>query len=265
MDYALCHPANEPRIFIEAKGWARGWGRTSTLRIRFSSGVPLAVLTDGREWSFFLPAGKVAMTNDSYANSISPRAISPSRSRDLSATCATMLCVPGPLARPPKTTIRMSSVSAAISAASAKSTRHYQRLGAKLVAEEDEILIEVVAESVEGIYGQKPASDLVARFLQEFGHQTSTRRPHTPFLPPLPLFQKRRSLLVPHRASGPTGRLPSSATTLGSLLRRAATLKVASRKTGTWLKNFVKIRNELGDEIIVGKGEAEKYGRVVIP
>ncbi len=57
MDFALCHPANEPRIFIEVKGVGKGTGAERQLfEYAFHRGVPLAILTDGREWSFFLPA-----------------------------------------------------------------------------------------------------------------------------------------------------------------------------------------------------------------
>ena len=59
VDFALCHPANEPRIFIEVKGVGKGTGAERQLfEYAFHRGVPLAILTDGREWSFFLPAGE---------------------------------------------------------------------------------------------------------------------------------------------------------------------------------------------------------------
>ena len=60
VDYALCHPASKPRVFIEVKGVGKGDKAEHQLfeyaSHMFHMGVQLAVLTDGREWSFFLPA-----------------------------------------------------------------------------------------------------------------------------------------------------------------------------------------------------------------
>ena len=56
VDYALCHPAERPVVFIEVKNVGLSDGAARQLFEYVSiSGVPMAVLTDGREWSFFLP------------------------------------------------------------------------------------------------------------------------------------------------------------------------------------------------------------------
>ena len=59
VDFALCHPPSKPRVFIEAKQVGNIKGAEEQLfgydsRIR----VPIAVLTDGREWQFFHPTGE---------------------------------------------------------------------------------------------------------------------------------------------------------------------------------------------------------------
>ena len=59
VDYALCSPSSEPRVFIEAKQVGNIDGAEEQLftydsRIR----VPIAVLTDGRIWRFFHPTGE---------------------------------------------------------------------------------------------------------------------------------------------------------------------------------------------------------------
>ena len=56
-DFALCHPPSKPAIFIEVKhvGKAEG-GVQQALQYAFHCGVPFVVLTDGRSWSFYLPA-----------------------------------------------------------------------------------------------------------------------------------------------------------------------------------------------------------------
>ena len=56
-DFALCEPRSKPKVLIEVKqpGKAEGGVRQS-LEYAFHTGVPFVVLTDGRTWSFFLPA-----------------------------------------------------------------------------------------------------------------------------------------------------------------------------------------------------------------
>ncbi|MGD0499207.1 MAG: type I restriction enzyme HsdR N-terminal domain-containing protein [Bryobacteraceae bacterium] len=57
VDFALCHPASKPAIFIEVKqpGKAED-GVRQALEYAFHTGVPFIVLTDGKTWSFYLPA-----------------------------------------------------------------------------------------------------------------------------------------------------------------------------------------------------------------
>ncbi|MDX9753175.1 MAG: hypothetical protein RBU29_04390 [bacterium] len=58
VDYALCHPKNIPLIFIEVKNIGSSDGADKQLfEYAFHIGVPFAVLMDGQEWSFYLPAG----------------------------------------------------------------------------------------------------------------------------------------------------------------------------------------------------------------
>jgi hypothetical protein len=56
-DFALCHPSSKPAVFTEVKqpGKAEDAVRQA-LEYAFHAGVPFVVLTDGRTWSFYLPA-----------------------------------------------------------------------------------------------------------------------------------------------------------------------------------------------------------------
>ena len=59
VDYALCRPAKKPAVFIEVK--QRGQTDAADKQLfeyAFHEGVPLAVLTDGQTWSFYLPSGQ---------------------------------------------------------------------------------------------------------------------------------------------------------------------------------------------------------------
>jgi hypothetical protein len=59
-DFALCHPANSPAIFIEVKppGKAEDAVRQALDYAFHSGGVPFVVLTDGKTWSFYLTMEK---------------------------------------------------------------------------------------------------------------------------------------------------------------------------------------------------------------
>jgi hypothetical protein len=59
VDYALCHPPRKPAVIVEVKAIGKIQGAdTQLFEYAFHAGVPIAVLTDGQEWHFYLPAGK---------------------------------------------------------------------------------------------------------------------------------------------------------------------------------------------------------------
>jgi predicted type IV restriction endonuclease len=59
VDFAVLGSGRRPCIFIEVKGVGRAMdGDLQLFQYAFHKGVPLCVLTDGREWSFYLPAGQ---------------------------------------------------------------------------------------------------------------------------------------------------------------------------------------------------------------
>ena len=57
VDFALCHPPSKPSVFVEVKkvGLSDGADR-QLFEYAFHTGVPMAILTDGLEWSFYLPS-----------------------------------------------------------------------------------------------------------------------------------------------------------------------------------------------------------------
>lgn len=59
VDFALIGLGQKPSIFIEVKQVGRAIdGDRQLFEYAFHQGVPLCVLTDGREWSFYLPSGQ---------------------------------------------------------------------------------------------------------------------------------------------------------------------------------------------------------------
>jgi hypothetical protein len=56
-DFALCHPPKKPVVFVEVKQPGRAEDAVrQALAYAFHVGVQFVVLTDGRTWSFYLPA-----------------------------------------------------------------------------------------------------------------------------------------------------------------------------------------------------------------
>ncbi len=60
VDYALAVRAGSPSVIVEVKRDLNAADQADhqLFRYAFDAGVPLAVLTDGREWAFYLPSGQ---------------------------------------------------------------------------------------------------------------------------------------------------------------------------------------------------------------
>ena len=59
VDYALCHPISEPRAFIEVKRVGNiDKGTKQLFDYAYRKGVTNLILTDGRKWRFYHPAGE---------------------------------------------------------------------------------------------------------------------------------------------------------------------------------------------------------------
>ena len=58
VDFALCHPASKPCIFIEVKQVGKIDGAERQLfEYAFHEGIPILILTDGKKWRFYNPSG----------------------------------------------------------------------------------------------------------------------------------------------------------------------------------------------------------------
>jgi predicted type IV restriction endonuclease len=160
VDYALCHPTSKPIAFIEVKQIEQSEGAEKQLfEYAFHVGIPLAILTDGREWNFFLPAEQGSYDERRvYKLDI--------MQRDL-AECASRLT-------------RYLHYDAVASGEAIRAAREdYRNVArerqiettlpeawARLISEEDEALLELVAERVESLCGFKPDLKTVAKFLK---------------------------------------------------------------------------------------------------
>lgn len=160
VDFALCHPPSKPRVFIEVKHVEKIEGAEEQLfRYAFQRGVPIAVLTDGREWQFFYPTGegtwaerKVCeldlITGESAENAeIFNRYLNYESIRTGEAVEA--------IKEDYEKVLQQRQVA----------TRLPQAWG-KLLEEADEFLLHAVAEKTEDLCGYKPTDEQVLDFLK---------------------------------------------------------------------------------------------------
>lgn len=163
VDYALCHPANHPSVFIEVKkvGMSEGADR-QLFEYAFHLGVPMAILTDGQEWSFYLP-GEQGRYDERrvYKLDLLERDISEAKKR----------------------LERYLGYNNVASGAALKAARSdYQDVARireidstlpkawiALLKDQDSLLLDLLAEKVEDLCGYKPDLDLCSQFLERQG------------------------------------------------------------------------------------------------
>lgn len=159
VDFALCNPPKKPLVFIEVKQVGQSEGADRQLfEYAFHTGVPMAVLTDGQEWHFYLPAEQGVYQErrvyklDLLERSIDECVLRLTRYLDYESSCSRK----------------------ALEAA----RKDYQDIArdrliistlpiawAKLTQEPDDLLVELLADRVESLCGYKPDLDTVASFL----------------------------------------------------------------------------------------------------
>lgn len=163
VNFALCHPPAKPIAFIEVKriGQSDSDGAERQLfEDAFHTGVPLAILTDGREWNFFLPAEQ----GDYRARRIYKFDIVEREPHESASYLKRYLGY---------NEVREGRAIAAAREDYQNVSRTRQMLEklpeawTKLVSEEDDLLLELVADKVASLSGFKPDLETVSKFLQE--------------------------------------------------------------------------------------------------
>lgn len=184
VDFALCHPRNKPAVFVEVKQPGKSEGADRQLfEYAFILGVPLAVLTDGREWHFYLPAGQGGYQERRvYKLDLIERDSDESEAR-LTRYLGYSAVTSGAAQRAAQDDYANLRKDREIAATVPLAWR-------KLLEEKDELLVDLISEQVESLCGYKPDPDLVAQFLGEqiqslsVGTRTLTVVPAAPVVPP---------------------------------------------------------------------------------
>lgn len=177
VDFALCHPPEKPKVFIEVKQVGRQSedSERQLFEYVFHKGVPLAILTNGQEWHFFLPGEEGAYGERKvYKLDLLEREV---------GECASRL-------------VRYLKYQAIVSGDAIVAAREdYQHVARnrlieatlpeaweKLLEDEDDLLIELIADRAASLCGYKPNSDTVTRFLED----NLTLKEASPTQPPGP-------------------------------------------------------------------------------
>jgi hypothetical protein len=219
VDYALCAYQDRPAIFVEVKAIGKADGADRQLfEYAFHKGVPLAILTDGREWHFFLPAEEGEYQERrvykldiiereptdvtryferylKYDRVCSGQALEAARSdyQDVSRRRKIMETLP--------------------------------RAWARLIEERDEILLELLAEKVEDLCGYRPELEVCSQYISIIATRPGT---DAPLKPTRPIVQKTS---VPPRQRAPVqvGAVLSGVFTLAQLAQKSLS---SSRPSG---------------------------------
>lgn len=181
VDFALCHPANKPAVFVEVKrvGLTEGADR-QLFEYAFHVGVPMAILTDGQEWSFYLPGeqGNYAERRVYKLDLLE---------RDISESCERLQRYLG-------YTDTCSGQSIQAARSDYRNVARGREIQATLpqaweamLQEQDSLLLELLADKVEDICGYKPELDACGVFLETLGLPQS--QPHLPSPAPSPTLK----------------------------------------------------------------------------
>ena len=160
VDFALFGGVRQPSVFIEVKGVGRaGFGDKQLFEYAFHKGVPICVLTDGREWSFYYPPGE----GDYSQRRVQKLHLVERDQNQLEETFRRYL---------QRERVRTGEARDAVDVdfRDLRSRREAQRsipqAWQSLVGEPEELLVELLQDQTEAISGVRPSSTAVLAFLQ---------------------------------------------------------------------------------------------------
>ena len=159
VDYALCHPKNKPYVFIEVKkvGLSDGADR-QLFEYAFHLGVPIAILTDGQEWSFYLPGEQGRyFERRVYKLDILERSLEEAETRLRSYLSYQNVCS-GKALESARSDYKDVARTRIIES-------NLPKAWEALLHDHDSLLLDLLAEKVEDLCGYKPDLDMCARFI----------------------------------------------------------------------------------------------------
>ena len=199
VDYALCDGEGRPKIFLEVKRVGQGdAGDRQLFEYAFHQGVPMAVLTDGQEWSFYLP-GAEGRYEERRVYKLDVLERSPDESVDrLRRYLQYQRVTSGEALSAARSDYKDAARVRQIASSMPKAWND-------LLSGADELLVELLADKVADLCGYQPDPDACSQFIQtkvdshfRSGDSTYTEPPATdlPRQPPVPTPS------IPHRKKG---------------------------------------------------------------
>lgn len=211
VDFALCYPASKPAVFIEVKQPGKASeGVVQALQYAFHSGVPFVVLTDGKTWSFYLPAEQGSYEDrrvyklDLFERDASEAALT------LANYLEHQRIESGEAIETARKEYRSRNRRAQARAALPDSWR-------ELVEKSDEMLIEIIASAVESKSGIRPDENDITSFLANLSVPAATTSMQSvPHVIPNTLSTLTSDSIQPRTESLSTS--PSGSTRSGTLI-----------------------------------------------
>jgi hypothetical protein len=185
VDFALCGAGKRPSLFIEVKGVGRAIeGDRQLFEYAFHEGIPLCLLTDGREWSFFLPGGQGSYDERRvYRLQLDERPVEEC-TRILTRYLSRDRIKSGDAFEDAMRDYRDI-------ASRREAKRRLPEAWLKLVEEPEDLLVELLSEQTEALSGYRPTSAEVSAFLMSLKPTSQGTAPATNFV--------RQSLLTKTR------------------------------------------------------------------
>jgi predicted type IV restriction endonuclease len=223
VDYALTSTPPQMQVFIEVKAPGQSVGADRQLfQYAFHAGIPFAVLTDGKEWNFFLPGEQgsyeerrvqkldILERSPSDAVEIFKRYLSEDRVRNGAAFQDARADYKNIFKR-------------------RQAGQEIPRAWNELVSEPDELLIDLLAEKTESLCGFRPAPEDVEQFLALLP-QPSTPRVSpapVPIVPPKPIrgvdeFKLVSERNIDYKIFGQNRQAPNATAALVDILQTLA-------------------------------------------
>lgn len=160
VDFALCSPSQKPIIFIEVKQQGRIAGADEHLfNYAFHQEIPFAIVTDGSEWHFYLPAEVGSIEESIFCElDILNREVSDSALK-LDRYLNFENIKNGTALESARKDFKDASKARQIK-------KNIPTAWEKLLNDKDQLLLDLISEKVESLCGFQPESEMTLDFLQ---------------------------------------------------------------------------------------------------
>jgi hypothetical protein len=160
VDFALCSGPRRATVFIEVKGVGRSVeGDRQLFEYAFHEGVPLCLLTDGRDWSFYLPSAQGSYDDRRVYRLLIDERPAAECSRVLNRYLARDRVRSGLAYEDAQRDYRDA-------AKRRDATRALPQAWTELLSIPDELIVELLADRAEALCGVRPGEDELRAFLR---------------------------------------------------------------------------------------------------